>query len=165
MRPRTIAPAATACFSICSAISGQMSHLLTQTKAGTLKCRASSSVRIRSCSPDIEGSVTITTAEAPVTEAMTEQPIPGGPSIRTNSRCVLRPDAALPAGQSKPIFLSFQPRRPALREPWAPRGCPKSSRRRTAGLSSQSRPADRNERIRHTLRRQSDRRNMSHPFC
>ena len=52
--------------------------MFTQTTVGILKCRVRERTRSRSCSPDTVGSVTANTRVAPVTEAITGHPIPGG---------------------------------------------------------------------------------------
>ena len=66
--------------------SGLRSNLLTQTMLGTLKKAASSATRSMSCLPETVGSVTIRTAVAPPRDAITGQPIPGGPSVRSKLR-------------------------------------------------------------------------------
>ena len=55
------------------------------TKAGTPKCRATSSTRFRSLSPEGVGSVTATTASAFVIDAITGHPMPGAPSTKTHA--------------------------------------------------------------------------------
>ena len=86
MRPRNVSPLFLLNRSISMLISMLISNLLIQTIAGTPKCSASWTTRSISCTPDTEGSVTISTASAPPMEAITGQPTPGGPSVSMRSR-------------------------------------------------------------------------------
>ncbi len=58
--------------------------MFTQTIVKTPKCLHKSTTRFKSSSPDAVGSVTISTASAPVIEAITAHPMPGEPSIIVN---------------------------------------------------------------------------------
>ena len=103
--PAPARPAGRAVSSIRSVISPFRSHLLTQTAAGISKCLARERTRSRSCSPETVGSVTASTREAPVTDAITGQPIPGGPSTRIR-RLFSRRCAGPPSAPWKPACRS-----------------------------------------------------------
>lgn len=60
-----------------------ISNLLMTAKSGILKFSTNCTSRFASCKPEIVGSIISKTASVPVTEAIAEQPIPGGPSLIT----------------------------------------------------------------------------------
>jgi len=84
MRPTDVAPSPVARASMRAVAVGFRSCLFTQTQAGIPKCRASASTRSKSCSPERVGSATMRTRFAPLKHAITGQPMPGGPSMRTS---------------------------------------------------------------------------------
>lgn len=90
------------------------SALFTNIKLGRRKWSTKASIRSRSCCPEMLGSVTMRTAEASPREAITGQPMPGGPSVmiqfrpRVSANC--RASRRIKA-TSLPEFSAATPRR------------------------------------------------------